>query len=692
MKPAHIARYLATLAIAALASHAFAADAPAPSPADIDTGLASIKEYDYGQTRENLVKISDIIAIARKDKAALAKVEKAMAGFIEGEASLASKQFVCGQLGYIGTDASVPALAKLLASDDTADMARMALERIPGDVAEGALIDATKKTEGLHLVGLLNTLGERRAKKAEAVLEKSLKSTDAGVMTAAAAALGKLGSPDGVKALEEARSKAPAGTKAIVEDAILVAADRMRAAGDKAEAKAIYDRAVHNSDFSVQARAAAFEGLARCGGDVTDLIKGALAPSGEPMLQQLVFALIREIPTSIPTAKAAELLSTLSPDLQVRMIAALEDRGDKQAHRPIAELAKSSKENLVKAAALAALAKLGDDSDIAVLVAAAAGNDKEPKESAEFSLSRLAAKGTDEALLKQLADAPEAEKTVIIKAIAARNMASGVPALFTEAKGQNQRVRVEAVRALGEVAPPKSLPELVALQLATENPAEQAEIEKAVVATARRTPEGQPKAKLVLAALEKADKDAAKASIFRALGMLGDPDGLAPLKGALGGGSDELRTAAIKALNEWPDATPLNDLLEAAKSAPAPAQKLLAWRAFIKLASLNEKENAAGALANYKTAIETANDDGIKRLALSRIAGIPNGGAMKLAAAQLEKESLRAEAEAAILKIAGKMKPDALAKTKETLQKLADSGSTDDVKKQAKNLLKKAGG
>jgi len=187
MKPTHIARILAAIAIAALAPPCFAADAPAPSPKDIEAGLASIKEYDHGQTRENLVKISDIVAIARNDKAALAKVEMAMAAFIETDASLASKQFVCGQLGYIGTDASVPALAKLLANDDTADMARMALERIPGEKADDALIEAAKKAEGLPLVGLANTLGQRRVKKAGPILEKSLKSNDAGVVVAASA-------------------------------------------------------------------------------------------------------------------------------------------------------------------------------------------------------------------------------------------------------------------------------------------------------------------------------------------------------------------------------------------------------------------------------------------------------------------------------------------------------------------------
>ena len=45
-----------------------------------------------------------------------------------------------------------------------------------------------------------------------------------------------------------------------------------------------------------------------------------------------------------------------------------------------------------------------------------------------------------------------------------------------------------------------------------------------------------------------------------------------------------------------------------------------------------------------------------------------------------------------VLKIAGKMKPDALAKSKDVLQKLADTASTPDVKKQAQALLKKAGG
>lgn len=692
MKPANISQCMrALLLAAALVPPTFAADGPAPSPNDIEAGLASIKEYDFGQTRENLVKISDIVAAARDNDAASSKVEKAMAGFIEGQATLASKQFICGQLGYIGTDASVPSLAKLLGNDDTADMARMALERIPGEKADSALIEAAKKAEGIHLVGLLNTLGERRAKSALPVLEGSLKSSDEGVLTAAAAALGKLGSPEAIKALEEIRSKAPAATRPTIEDSILLAADHLRSGGSKPEAKAVYDRVLNNAEVSTPARAAALEGIARCGGDVSDLIRAALT-SNEPMRQQAVFAIIREIPTSIATGTAAELLPTLAPDLQIRMIAALEDRGDKEARKAITDLARTSKENLVKAAALAALAKIGDESDTGILVAAAAAGEKEPKEAAEFTLSRLAAKGTDEALLKQLAAAPEAEKIVIIKAIAARNMTSGVPALFTEARGQSQRVRVEAVRALGEVASPQSLPELVSLQLATQNPAEQAEVEKAVVATARRTPEGQPKAALVLAALQKADTDTAKASIFRALGMLGDPAGIAPLKAALTGGSDELRTASIKALNEWPDPTPINDLLEAAKSSPAPAQKLLAWRAFIRLASLTEKENAAAALDHYKTAIQGTDDDSIKRLALSRVAGIPSGGALRLAASQLEKESLRAEAEAAMLKIAGKMKPEAIAKSKDVLQKLVDSGSNDSVKKQAKALLQKSGG
>ncbi len=695
MKPALLKRYLPAIAIAALVAPGLAADAPKPSPSDIDAGLASIREYDHGQTRENLVKIADIVAVARDDKAGLAKVEKAMAAFLETDASLAAKQFVCGQLGYIGTDASVPALAKLLGNNDTADMARMALERIPGEKADDALIEASKKAEGLVLVGLLNTLGERRCKKATPALEKSLRSDDAGVVVAAAAALGKIGGKNAVEALEAARPKAPAGTKATLDDAILLAADGMLAAGDKAAAQAIYSRVLSDTklynDTQLPARAAAFIGLIRSGADALALIPGQL--KAQPtIMSQVVFPLIRECPKEVPTKAMAELLPAIAPAMQIQLIAALEDRGDKEARKPIAELARSSKDNLARAAALAALAKLGEPADIAILVAAAAGPDKEPKESAEFALSRLAAKGTDDALLKTLAEAPEAEKIVAIKAVAARNMASGVPALFTEAKGPSQRARVEAVRALGEVADPKSLPELLALQLATENPAEQAEVEKAVVATARRTPEGQPKAKLVLAALDKADKDAARASIFRALGMLGDPAGLAPLKAALTGGSDELRTAAIKALNEWPDAAPLNDLLEAAKSSPAPAQKLLAWRAFIKLASLGEKENPGGALNSYKTAIETTDDDGIKRLALSRIAGLSGGGAMKLATAQLDKPSLRAEAEAAILKLAGKMKPDALAKVKDVLQKLADSGSTDDVKKQAKDLLKKAGG
>ena len=51
--------------------------------------------------------------------------------FLKSDATTAAKDFICRQLGVIGSEASVPVLAAMLNDPGTADLGRYALERIP---------------------------------------------------------------------------------------------------------------------------------------------------------------------------------------------------------------------------------------------------------------------------------------------------------------------------------------------------------------------------------------------------------------------------------------------------------------------------------------------------------------------------------------------------------------------------------
>jgi len=202
--------------------------------------LEKVKAYDFGQSRASLTELEDVIRKAYGDQAEMGKCEAALAAVLESDAKYAGKQWVCRQLSIIGTAACVPALAKMLTNDELADMARYALERIPGRESGMALRDALGKTSGKTRIGIINTIGERGYQGSAGSLVEFLGSSDKATACAAAAALGKIGGADAAAALKAAKDKADGDLKAAVLDAYLQCADKMAAAGEKDAAMAIY--------------------------------------------------------------------------------------------------------------------------------------------------------------------------------------------------------------------------------------------------------------------------------------------------------------------------------------------------------------------------------------------------------------------------------------------------------------------
>jgi type 1 glutamine amidotransferase/thioredoxin-like negative regulator of GroEL len=202
--------------------------------------LAQVKTYDWGQSRLALTDVSDIIKKAHGDKAELAKIEKALLGVLESDAKRAGKQFVCRELSIIGTEQSVPVLAEMLADEETSDMARYALERIPGSAVDQALRGAIRKARGKARIGIINSLGQRRDAGAVRMLSRALGRRNEDVAIAAAAALGQIANADATEALKEAKDKATGKLQMVILDAYLKCADQLVADGNKAQALAIY--------------------------------------------------------------------------------------------------------------------------------------------------------------------------------------------------------------------------------------------------------------------------------------------------------------------------------------------------------------------------------------------------------------------------------------------------------------------
>jgi type 1 glutamine amidotransferase len=228
--------------------------------AELQELLGKVKTYDWGQSRLALTDVTDIIKKAYGNKAELAEIEKALMGVLDSDATRAGKQFVCRQLSIIGTAQSVPTLAKMLTGDKTSDMARYALERIPDPSVDEALRRSLRQARGNARIGIINSLGQRRDKRAVRILSRILGRPNEEAATAAAAALGQIADSQAAEALGEAKGKASGKLLSVILDAYLKCADQMVADGNKAGALAIY-KELQATDMPKPIRTAALTGM-----------------------------------------------------------------------------------------------------------------------------------------------------------------------------------------------------------------------------------------------------------------------------------------------------------------------------------------------------------------------------------------------------------------------------------------------
>ena len=222
--------------------------------------LEKVKTYDWGQSRLALTEVSDIIKEAHSSPAELKKIEKSLLDVLTSDATRAGKQFICRELSIIGTDESVPVLGNMLINEETSDMSRYALERIPGTAVNDALRRALRKAEGKPRVGIINSLGQRRDERAVRALGGLIDNSDETVAAAAAAALGQIADSRATEVLAAAKDKTSGKLQMLVLDSYLRCADQLVVEGKRAEALAIY-KELQKEDMPKPIRTAALTGM-----------------------------------------------------------------------------------------------------------------------------------------------------------------------------------------------------------------------------------------------------------------------------------------------------------------------------------------------------------------------------------------------------------------------------------------------
>ena len=149
------------------------------------------------------------------------------------------KQHVLDLLGSVGEDEEVPAIRKALQDTEIRDFARKALQRIPGDAAAKALMDATSGATGEWLDALLITVGTKRAACCIPELAKIAESRGAGSV-AAAMALARIADEATVPVVINVVKWATPPARGLLTDDLVRMGDLIREKGNAQLAGRIY--------------------------------------------------------------------------------------------------------------------------------------------------------------------------------------------------------------------------------------------------------------------------------------------------------------------------------------------------------------------------------------------------------------------------------------------------------------------
>ena len=372
----------------------------------------------------------------------------------------------CKRLAVYGTDAAIPALVALLPNEKQNFNARFALEAMPSEAVDAALLKAAKELKGTCLVGVIDTIGVRGKADSFATLKEIAEANDdPAVQRAIYAACGMIASPEAEAFLVEESAKDLGAmeyyARKALGDAILDVADNYEKSGALDKAAALDDVVAAAAFPKYEKEAGIYRSLINKGADsaakVVELLQGDDASVSDVALKT-----IREY----------------APDASAKVVAALVENFDKfDAVRKV--LVVRAFENLkaddAKAVAFPKLTALVDSDDVALRAAVAralakyagllenaAATRVNGKESSPALVDAKVALGVALAKAKPalfenpkastlLDDMDETDALIQLKIIELARVKSAGPALVKIANERQGALRDAALSALSEI-------------------------------------------------------------------------------------------------------------------------------------------------------------------------------------------------------------------------------------------------
>lgn len=634
-------------------------------------------------------------------------VSGALINALRGSSDKEVQAFLVRLLERVGKDEAVAPLARLLKDESLCAPAAKVLQTIHTPQASAALTRALRsaRTSGQRIT-LIQALGSMREAKATGPIMKFAESKDPAVRLEAMYALANLGVPQAEPVLARAARESAPQERAKAASYYLLFAHRQAEAGKFEDCARICRSMLQlpTTHENSQIQCAALATLAetqreKAGPDVL-----AAAGSDNQALRASALRLAAKSPAFGSDAQwVAQLNQAQSPAVRQDIVRMMGQRIGLEEVRSMYSSKLSTDENHTLQDELVARLK---DPDAGVRLAAIEAMSISGPHPSYPALMGLLQSSTDPAeldavkavllrkpvstyrmlLVQAYPKASPQGRIRILEILGARRMTEERALCFSAAADSNSVVRMAALKAMRDLATEQDLAVGINFVLSAKTPAE-ATAARNVVAGMLERCEDRAAATAIIKGAYARVPGARKPALLELMPSLGGPAALQTVRKEVRGSDPATREAAIRALADWSDAAPMEDLLTLSKTSGNAKIRILAYRGYVRMIGSRQGLTNKDKVELCRKAIAAAPSREEARPVLVTLGAIPAPEAFRVAAATLEDPALREEAALAAIAVAGKIAPQIPNEVRPVMQKISTTVSNQATRRKAQGVL-----
>jgi len=602
------------------------------------------------------------------------------------------------QIERIGKGESVPALVKLLSSEDKnlRDYARRALEKNPDPTATDVLLkELTNSKEPEWKIGLINALGQRKAESAVEPIAKTLSDPDKKVAFAAATAISNIGGKNSIQALLAVIQNPSSPLYQKAAQGLVDIAQEMAANKDTAGAAKIYEALYENAAKSAgdsdspnpfNIRAAAVNGLIICDPErgTRELVN--IMNDSDPKTRTLAIQAARLSPSLEPVHALGKMLPKLDSDSRVQVLGVIGDRGDLSSINYVKELLRSDVES-VRLATIDTLTMLGDAIAAESLFEIAVNGSDAAKEAAYAGLAIMKGPSVDVLIKANALSGDIQSRVTAIGLLGERHVSDAVQCLLVLAAEENAEISAAAFSALANFAGSVDIATIVDLLARAKSEKARnggASTFRSILAKAQ---DKDAAAKVVIEKMETADRQISLI-LLGTLDALGGSRALTTVTVAAKSPNEDTCNVGIRTLSNWPDYEAAKILLDiASKPETSLTHYVLATRGALQLIQTSESAPLEERASDCIDAFDNARRDEEKRQAISTMAFLPATKVTDKLLELVKDENFKAEAGLAAVQLAANMLRTDRQAARELAQRIREMNISDDINRRAESVI-----